>query len=57
MMLENEDDFRVPGLSSWVGGGALHQGKSVLGQEGGFRGGESRIQGPRGCRWNTTLSL
>lgn len=38
MMLENEDDFRVPGLSSWVGGGALHQGKSVLGQEGGFRG-------------------
>ena len=34
MMLENEDDFQVPGLSSWVGDGALHQGKSVLGTQG-----------------------
>lgn len=34
MVLENEDDFQVPGLSSWVGGGALHQGKSILGAGG-----------------------
>lgn len=47
MGVDSEADLQVPGLSSWVGCGALHWGRAVHGAGGWDVGGAQRVQGPR----------
>lgn len=54
--MESEADLQVPGLSSWVGCGALHWGRAVHGTGGWDMGGAWRVQGTRVCWWSTVLS-